>query len=491
MPTRDAAFAEPECVRQASAPTVSRYLAQPRAARRLSSVVAADLIALADFLAVVIGAMAVAAFDRALLGADSDGTLTLRTAVIAGGFALLTLKSLGSYEPSRVCNGSIDVENLVVGLVVGVTGAFGVGLTAPAAAAHVAVWYLCWLSASAALIFANRAISSRWIANAARAGRFNQRIAIYGAGAVAQRVYGHLHMPADNIELIGVFDDRSNRQCAAPDDRRESHAAPLAGDCAALVKLCREGRVDRIIVALPPSADVRIAAILEKFDRLPVSTHVVTHIASDVLDYEQRAEVSTLGPVGLLDVKKKPLRDWAPVVKRLEDVCLASLILIVSAPFWPLIARRGRHQSIIQIWKFRTMTAIERGANVRQAVEGDARVTRIGRLLRRTSLDELPQLINVVRGEMSLVGPRPHALVHDQEFTRALELYPDRHQMRPGMTGLAQISGLRGPTSKPGTIEARVEADLAYIRRWSIWLDLKILALTFTAVVRGENANRP
>ena len=176
----------------------------------------------------------------------------------------------------------------------------------------------------------------------------------------------------------------------------------------------------------------------------------------------------------------------------------------MTAPLLPLIAlaikaeskgpvlfrqhRRGRYQSTIQILKFRTMHVMEDGANVRQAISGDPRITAVGRILRRTSLDELPQLFNVLKGEMSLVGPRPHALVHDEEFSRLLEVYADRHQMRPGMTGLAQVTGHRGPTVEPGSIEGRVEADMHYIRNWSLWLDLKILMKTFRTVLTGTNA---
>ena len=139
--------------------------------------------------------------------------------------------------------------------------------------------------------------------------------------------------------------------------------------------------------------------------------------------------------------------------------------------------------------KFRTMTVTEDDREVRQAVASDPRCTRIGRILRRSSLDELPQLLNVLEGHMSLVGPRPHALVHDEEFSRLIEIYPNRHQMRPGMTGLAQITGHRGSTAAPGSIEARLEADMAYIANWSLGLDFKILASTLGAVVSGTNAN--
>lgn len=181
------------------------------------------------------------------------------------------------------------------------------------------------------------------------------------------------------------------------------------------------------------------------------------------------------------------------------------MLLILTAPLWPLIAlaiklespgpvifaqrRRGRFLREFRVLKFRTMRVMEDGSNVTQAVPLDSRVTFVGRILRRSSLDELPQLLNVLKGEMSLVGPRPHALAHDEEFTRLLERYPDRHQMRPGLTGLAQVTGLRGSTAKPGSIDARVEADLTYIRNWSLWLDLQILSRTIAAVIAGTNAD--
>ena len=178
---------------------------------------------------------------------------------------------------------------------------------------------------------------------------------------------------------------------------------------------------------------------------------------------------------------------------------------MITAPLWPIIAlaikleskgpvffrqrRRGRYLRIIEVLKFRTMSVMEDGDDVRQAIAGDRRVTFLGRILRRSSLDELPQLLNVLKGDMSLVGPRPHALTHDEEFTALLEKYPDRHQMKPGITGLAQVEGLRGSTAAPGNIEARVEADLAYIKAWSLGLDMKILWRTVSAVIHGQNAN--
>jgi Undecaprenyl-phosphate glucose phosphotransferase len=282
-------------------------------------------------------------------------------------------------------------------------------------------------------------------------------------------------------------------------------AAAINGRLDDLIEAGRAGRIDQIVIALPQSADRRAAEVARKLTQLPVSLHVVTHIASDLVDASAANRVSNLGPVGLLDVKRKPLSDWAPLVKRVEDHGLGFLLLIAASPLLLLCAiaikldsagpvlfrqrRRGLNQKVIEVLKFRTMTVMEDGAEVRQATKDDDRVTRVGRILRRTSLDELPQLINVLKGEMSLVGPRPHALVHDEHWGEMLESYANRHQVKPGITGLAQVMGWRGATETEEKMKARVELDLAYIANWSLAADLKILAQTVWTVVHGENAN--
>jgi putative colanic acid biosynthesis UDP-glucose lipid carrier transferase len=191
------------------------------------------------------------------------------------------------------------------------------------------------------------------------------------------------------------------------------------------------------------------------------------------------------------------------IVKRCVDVVLASLALLVLAPvgliiacaikiesrgpvlFWQL--RYGRHRSSFYICKFRSMTVTESRGDFTQATQNDVRVTRIGRFLRKTSLDELPQLYNVLRGEMSLVGPRPHAIAMDDAFAEVISNFHDRHLVRPGLTGLAQVSGFRGPTEALEQIEYRVHHDRLYIRKWSVLLDMKILLRTVFALT-GPNA---
>lgn len=191
------------------------------------------------------------------------------------------------------------------------------------------------------------------------------------------------------------------------------------------------------------------------------------------------------------------------IVKRCVDVLLASLALLVLAPvgliiacaikiesrgpvlFWQL--RYGRNRSSFYICKFRSMTVTESRGDFTQATQNDARVTRIGRFLRKTSLDELPQLYNVLRGEMSLVGPRPHAIAMDDAFAEVISNFHDRHLVRPGLTGLAQVSGFRGPTEALEQIEYRVHHDRLYIRKWSVVLDMKIMFRTVFALT-GPNA---
>jgi exopolysaccharide biosynthesis polyprenyl glycosylphosphotransferase len=183
---------------------------------------------------------------------------------------------------------------------------------------------------------------------------------------------------------------------------------------------------------------------------------------------------------------------------------VGGLLLVLALPLMALIAvaikleskgpvifrqrRRGLNFAVIDMLKFRTMHVMEDGASVVQAQAHDPRVTRVGRVLRRFSLDELPQLINVVRGEMSLVGPRPHALAHDAQWGEQVRTYGIRHQMKPGITGLAQVEGWRGEVTSENDIASRVKQDLAYIRNWSLGLDLKILLRTIGAVIAGKNA---
>jgi Undecaprenyl-phosphate glucose phosphotransferase len=204
--------------------------------------------------------------------------------------------------------------------------------------------------------------------------------------------------------------------------------------------------------------------------------------------------VSTLKSLSLLDLQRRPISDWSRLVKAVEDYTIASLAVVLLAPLLLVIAaairhdspgpvlfrqrRQGLNHSIIHVWKFRTMRVTEDGDNVVQAVRGDHRVTRVGRFLRSTSLDELPQLFNVLKGEMSIVGPRPHPVPLNERFEATLPLYARRNRVRPGITGWAQINDCRGPTATDEDMRKRLEHDLHYIDNWSVWFDLSIIVAT-------------
>jgi putative colanic acid biosynthesis UDP-glucose lipid carrier transferase len=203
-------------------------------------------------------------------------------------------------------------------------------------------------------------------------------------------------------------------------------------------------------------------------------------------------------------VYESPFDGVSGWLKRTEDLALGALFLVVAAIPMALTAiaikmtssgsilfkqkRYGLNGRVVEVWKFRTMYTSEDGALVRQAYHGDQRVTRLGSFLRTNSLDELPQLLNVLSGQLSLVGPRPHAVAHNEQYRRLVHGYMLRHKIKPGITGWAQVNGWRGETDTTEKMQKRVDHDLAYLQNWSLWLDMKILVLTIGAVFSRKNA---
>jgi Undecaprenyl-phosphate glucose phosphotransferase len=468
-------------------------------ARRWSRRVAADTVSLMDCAAVVAGSAVPGLIYEGTSGIHVDWRLLIQAAICASIIAQLALRSWGQYDASRLHDFSLSLPSIAGSLALGLLATAGLGIPPALRAGHEVIWIATWFTASFGLMLINRAAARIVLSRLTAAGYFDERVAVFGAGTIARRVHDHLSNPKLGVHFAGVFDDRSTS------DRLDPDGLALAGRLEDLVDIARSQKIDKIIIALPQTASARIESIAKKLEELPVSVHIVTHLASDFVRSSKPLKVSAMGSVGLMDIKKKALSDWQPIVKRAEDIIVGSLLLLLSAPLFPIIAaairyessgpvlfrqrRRGFNQQIIEIYKFRTMRVLEDGPHIKQATFGDDRVTRIGRILRRTSLDELPQLWNVLQGSMSLVGPRPHALAHDEQFSEMLEHYASRHQMKPGLTGLAQVRGFRGETSTPMSIESRVNADIAYIKNWSLGLDLLILAQTVWAVLTAKNAH--
>ncbi len=466
---------------------------------RWSRQVAADVVGLIDALAIACSAMLPAVIYSYGGELDVRWTQVVQNGLLCGIVACFLLRSWGMYDTTKMNAFPIRPRRLLAALVLSLTTVHGLGLPFKAEPGHLWIWYAVWLSAGFSLLLWLRMIARSVLSTLTAAGRFDTRVAVFGAGVIARRVHDHLMNPALGIRFAGVFDDRKDQE------RVDAKGLDIDGRLDDLIAAGRAGEIDQIIIALPQVADRRVADIARKLEQLPISLHVVTHISSDLVDVSPAHRVSSLGPIGLLDVKSKPLADWAPLLKRVEDYGLGALFIVIAAPVLLLCAtaikldspgpilfrqrRRGLNQKVIEVLKFRTMNVMEDGAVVQQATADDKRITRVGRFLRRSSLDELPQLINVLKGEMSLVGPRPHALVHDQHWDEMLESYANRHQVKPGITGFAQVMGWRGETETTGKMKSRVEHDLAYIANWSLGRDLKILAQTVRAVAHGNNAN--
>ena len=458
--------------------------------RRWSRRVTLDLVAGADVLAILLaGHLSALWLGAGLLGFEGLELATAELLLLTASVAYLVLNWQGAYTPPRMTALPIGPVRYGLGLFIALSIVKSVASTLGVAAAFPEHWFLAWLGLAFGFLLTSRTISRALLARYARRGLFDTSIAVYGAGRIAMKLVEHVSKHSDGVRLVGVYDDRQDPQ------RVSLTGLPMAGRLADLIEAGRNGHVDEIVIALPQAADQRIAEISRKLEQLPVRIRVCTYIASDLIEADPaRHKVSSLGPLGLLDVKSKPMADWSPILKSIEDFVVAVLLVVVAAPLMALIAlairldspgpiffrqrRHGLNHRIIEVLKFRTMRVLEDGREVKQATKDDPRVTRVGKWLRRTSLDELPQLFNILKGEMSLVGPRPHALVHNEFYGDMLERYANRHQVKPGITGWAQVNGFRGELQAPVDMQCRVEHDLYYIDHWSIWLDLKILLLT-------------
>jgi Undecaprenyl-phosphate glucose phosphotransferase len=275
----------------------------------------------------------------------------------------------------------------------------------------------------------------------------------------------------------------------------------LEHDLALAASMARVMRADDVFILVPWSDTETVERCLDAFLCVPAAVHLDP---GPLFDRFARARIDRIGSIASLALDHSSLSGPNVVLKRAFDIVVSFTALVALAPLLVPLAiaieldskgpalfrqrRYGFNQEPFQIFKLRTMNVLEDGENVTQACAGDPRITRIGRTLRRTNLDELPQLVNVLVGDMSLVGPRPHALAHDQAFRPSVTLYGRRHNVKPGITGWAQVNGLRGEVT-PATLKARIEHDLYYIDNWSFWLDLWILWRTVTSRKAFLNAN--
>ena len=358
-----------------------------------------------------------------------------------------------------------------------------------------------WLATGAVFLLVARLVFAYGIRHWARNGIMERRAVIVGGGEPAKELIRALEHQADNdIRICGIFDDRGEKRSPVM-----VAGYPKLGTVAELVEFARLTRIDMLIIALPISAEERILQLLKMLWVLPVDIRLAAH--ANKLRFRPRS-YSHVGVVPMLDIFNKPIRDWDGVAKRIFDVIFSVVALTL---LWPIMLgaaiavkttskgpiffmqkRHGFNNEIIKVLKFRSMYTHMSDPSARNAVtKNDPRVTPVGRFIRKTSIDELPQLFNVLLGNLSLVGPRPHAVLaasHNRTYADVVDGYFARHRVKPGVTGWAQINGWRGEIDSDDKIRFRTAYDLYYIENWSLLFDLKILFLTPFRLLNTENA---
>ncbi len=362
---------------------------------------------------------------------------------------------------------------------------------------------LIWIAATPAAIAASR-IVLRKIQQRLRARGFNtRRYAICGVNELGIQLARNIETaPEMGLRLEGFYDDRPEERTAALDAAGVADPSySRRGNLEELVYRARRGDIDIIYITFPMRAEERIRDTLVKLADSTASVYIVPDFFVFELLHARWTNVNGLPAVSVFE---NPLYGVDGLAKRSVDLLLGSLCLVAAAVPMLVIGalvkltspgtvffrqrRYGLDGREILVWKFRTMTCCDDGPNVEQATADDDRVTRVGRFLRRTSLDEVPQLFNVLDGSMSLVGPRPHANAHNELYRSLIDGYMLRHKVKPGITGLAQVNGYRGETETLEKMEKRVACDHQYIREWSLWMDVKILVKTLGVVLAQHNA---
>ena len=319
---------------------------------------------------------------------------------------------------------------------------------------------------------------------------------VVGAGALGVKVAKALNESADyGVDFVGYFDDRTDERL-----HEEAKALRLGGlkDVAAFAT---EHSVREVYITLPLGSQPRIVELLEQVQGTTASLFFVPDVFGISIIQGRLQDMNGVPVVGICET---PFTGTNELVKRLSDIVLGTLILILISPILLAIAigvklsspgpalfkqrRNGLDGGEIVVYKFRSMRAQDNGAVVRQATKHDERITRFGHFIRRTSLDELPQFVNVLQGRMSIVGPRPHAVAHNEQYRQIIKAYMVRHKVKPGITGWAQVNGHRGETDTIEKMQARVEYDLEYLRNWSLGLDLQIIVRTIRLVFFDRHA---
>lgn len=423
------------------------------------------------------------------------GYIYIIAGVLAFFIAMVGFRSVGLYRSWRMATLSHEVHQIILGCIVVYVLLLLIGYALKVSDLYSRRVVLTWMVTWPVFLGMERLFVRTALRHYRENGRNLRTAVIAGGGELGQSLAKWMDENTwSGTRVLGFFDDERTAGVVGE--------YPILGNLDSLPEFARENTVDAIYIALPMRAETKIQWFLKELADSTASVYLVPDIL--LFDLLLGGNVMYFDNLPVIALRDTPLRGYNALLKRIEDLVLAALILIVISPVLlaivialkvssrgPVFFRQWRYGldgRPISIYKFRTMTVCEDGYTFKQATKCDARVTRLGALLRRTSLDELPQFINVLQGRMSIVGPRPHPVAMNEEYRKRVPGYMLRHKIRPGITGLAQLRGWRGETDTLEKMEKRVEYDLEYLRHWSVFLDLKIIALTILTSVSKTNA---
>ncbi len=461
--------------------------------------VVVGMLRLSDALVVILASLV--AYMTRFRDFDDLGTFQLFGGVIAVLLTVNIFQLAGLYDFNKLTDIYQQSTRLLGCWLLVMIGLLALGFLAKVSlVASSRLWVAMWFVYGFFGLFSARLLLCHQIRRWQQAGRLARNVAIVGTGPHGKRLIEHMVRHGNKAErIVGVYGD---------DDRQGDPGGviadyPILGGIDDLVLSARGNGIDQVILALPCSAEQRLLDLMKRLRSLPIDVR----LCPDMIGFHLADRtVSHVGGLPVINVFEKPLSGWRLIQKGFEDRLLAAFILTLISPLLFIIAalikldskgpvlfrqkRYGFNNEVIEVFKFRSMYTDRCSAerDVPQATKKDPRVTRVGRVIRRTSLDELPQFVNVLMGTMSIVGPRPHAVAHNEQYADVIDEYLARHRVKPGITGWAQINGLRGETETLEKMQQRVRYDLYYIENWSLLFDLRIIFRTLFVGFTDPNA---
>ncbi|MEM9138082.1 MAG: undecaprenyl-phosphate glucose phosphotransferase [Cyanobacteria bacterium P01_F01_bin.42] len=408
----------------------------------------------------------------------------------------LALKSAGVYDASNIGKASRRFPQILLGWGLVATILLFIGFFTQNTLDFSRIIIFTWLILTPVLIAIAHQFVSYLLTKLQSSGQRRRKAVIGGtphlSRLLAQQLY---NSPELGVQLSGFFLDR------ATNPNESMTLRPALGELEQLPEYVRKHSIDVVYLVLSLQEEDRLSTILAALQDTTASVYFVPNITMFSL---MKARTYEINGIPLISVWEVPFSEVQYFAKRLTDIAIALAALLLLSPIMlgtalairltspgPILFKQFRYGvngQRIKVYKFRSMRVQENGSEVKQATKNDSRITPVGSFLRKTSLDELPQFFNVLQGRMSIVGPRPHAVAHNEYYRQRIQGYMLRHLVKPGITGWAQVNGLRGETETLDKMEARIEYDLQYLRQWSLWFDCLIILKTFSIVLKRENA---